>query len=297
MAKRTTDLPPAPLTSEAQPFVHSKWGTGWKRDNTHPTLGHLVDQPVAKLLGAPLARVKEASLLDCVVTVFDQSTSSSCVGHAISQCCNVRFKKMGLNIEPRSRMAAYTYPRELDAPDADSELLDQGAFPRRAFTGLSKWGFPSEHDWPFDLAQINTRLPFDVKQASAQYKVQDWYAIPGAFDQRLAQIEQSLIAGYPVFFGMDVTQSFFDYTKGVMSAADFNGDDAGGHALCIVAFHYDGSKAIYTICNSYGPGWGMHGFVQVYGDVLLRPSASDFRVVQVGAGNTIDNSKPTGDSQ
>lgn len=268
--KRTTIHPPAPL----------KYGLGWKRDVAPHT-----ELSVMHLLGAATVRVHEASLAPFVVKVYDQSTTSGCVGQAIAQACDVRFAAMGLKIPARSRLAPYAFARELDT-SADAPLQDSGCYPRKAFEALRDWGFPSEVEYPFDIKKVNDRLPVDAVQASADFKVKNWYAIASSYDQRCVQIAQTLISKYPVFCGMTLKRSFEEYKEGIFTAEDMKGDVLGGHAMLIVGFEtLSNGELVFLLVNSWGTGWGEQGFIRMHQSVFFDQdiNVGDLRAVQVGA--------------
>jgi C1A family cysteine protease len=74
--------------------------------------------------------------------------------------------------------------------------------------------------------------------------------------------KRALLAG-PVVAGMAVYQDFFHYQSGVYRHV--NGNLTGYHAVCVVG--YDDTTACWIVKNSWGTGWGDHGFFRIrYGE-------------------------------
>jgi len=77
-------------------------------------------------------------------------------------------------------------------------------------------------------------------------------------------IQRDLMANGPVHAAYTVYKDFFSYNGGVYTQT--SNTVAGGHAVEIVGWGTQNNKVYWTIKNSWGAGWGMKGFFNIYAD-------------------------------
>jgi C1A family cysteine protease len=82
-----------------------------------------------------------------------------------------------------------------------------------------------------------------------------------------AKIKEHLTTHGAVTGCIEVFSDFFAYRSGVYQHV--TGDSEGGHCMAIVG--YDDAASCWIVKNSWGPGWGDHGFVRIgYGQCNIE---------------------------
>ena len=215
-------------------------------------------------------------LKEFVRRVHDQSITGSCVGQALSQAIDTRLRKLGFNGPEPSSLALYAGARSVD----HGKLEDNGCYPRDAMRFSQTNGVPREDVWPFDVAKVNEKLPWDVLQDASRFLLFQWWRIYSSGQQRSDAVAQAIAAGFPVIFGLEIDNAFFGYSGGTIM--QMNADRAGGHMLCIIGYRTreDGTRE-FLIVNSWGYGWGEYGMCWMHEDVLETSRATDFYVIEV----------------
>lgn len=247
---------------------------GWKPDAPDSR-----DYAAHALFGAPLNLPSESSLKDFVDGVNDQDVTSSCVAQAITKALTIRLAKLGLPAPPFSVLGLYAPARRRSAGPAE-KLRDDGTFPRDAMSTVADIGAALEATWPFDPAKVDEDVPLDVFMEASKFVVFGWWRIYASGASRSAAIAQAISNGYPVVFGADLWESFFDYSGGTIAAP--GPGSAGGHMMTIVGYRTrrDGARE-FQVLNSWGTTWGEQGFCWLHEDVLADARCSDFYVIQV----------------
>ena len=104
--------------------------------------------------------------------------------------------------------------------------------------------------------------------------------------QTLSQMKGCLASGYPFVFGFTVYDSFEgDHVAktGVVPMPGSGESVLGGHA--VMAVGYDDNDQRFIVRNSWGTGWGMHGyFAMPYSYLTDRSLASDFWTIRLVTG-------------
>ena len=149
---------------------------------------------------------------------------------------------------------------------------DKGAYIRSTFKAMRLFGVPPETEWPFDPERLNSEPnPYHYSYASnfktMTYARLDAYGDPPeAVQERLKQI---LYTGFPVEFGFPVyscIQNLKDFVIPVPTQMD---QLLGGHAVLAVGYNdqvqyldHEGKTQTGAIIirNSWGEGWGDHGY-------------------------------------
>lgn len=254
-------------------------GTGWVEDTVDER-----DYRASTLFGAPFNLPGEASLEKYVRRVRDQGSLSSCVGMAAATAIDVRLRRMGFTSPEPSPLVIYTTARALARSDSSEELFDVGSYPRLAMKGIREIGIVAESKWPLDPSKVNSDLPWDVLQSSSTFRIQAWYRITPSGMGRVAEICNALKQGYPVIFGAAVDYAFIGHTgKGLVPMFDPS-KGVGGHMMCIVGYTTRDARTVFRCVNSWGEGWGDHGFYNADDIWMAAETAGDFYVIQVGEG-------------
>jgi C1A family cysteine protease len=252
--------------------------------------GHLKDPHDARdwqangLLGAARNLPSEASLEPFVRHVRDQGATESCVGNALAQAADVRLNRLGFSAPPVSALAIYTMARDLARIDASEPIVDQGSYARLAFKAARSNGFVSEERWPLSQDHVNDELPWDVLQAGSAFKVASWYRIASSGPSRAQEVCNAIAQGWPVIFAAQVDQPFMDFVgKGRVPMYD-PAQAVGGHMLCLVGYATDGPSKAFRVVNSWGEGWGDHGFFWADEGWVTADTVDDVYVVQIAGG-------------
>ncbi len=291
------DSKPAPAHDDEVPAAPESGvqlkALGWKRDTDESLpAGVKADKSARMMLGAPIALPSESlQLLGFIFRIYNQGQTSSCVGWAIKQACQIRARVMAATaeaaaaVEELSAMGIYDFARMREKQRTGDAIADVGCFPRDAMYALSEDGIPPESVWPFDPAKINDEPPWDVDAAASAHRITEFYRIDSDGDARVHDIMNAIAQGYPVVFGTFVDTAYMMYSGGVVMSVNLNDSQGGGHMQTIVGYttQADGS-IVFTVLNQWDASWGENGLARVHQNVILDDASSDFYVVQLTKG-------------
>jgi C1A family cysteine protease len=208
------------------------------------------DQHFAKL-GIGAAPPSSASLRSHVVEVLDQLGTSSCCANAWAQALRIADGLAGVKSpQLSSREFLYYGARKYDGGD----VVDMGTQLRSVAKAIVKFGRPPESAWPFVESKINDQPSWEAFREAFDHKGPAGYHRVAT----LTELKQAIAAGHAVVGGVQIGQSFENYTGGIYSAPHGEGS-LGGHALCFVGY----DEKSFEIVNSWNTIWGDRGFVRV----------------------------------
>jgi C1A family cysteine protease len=169
---------------------------------------------------------------------------------------------------------------------------DTGAFLRTTMEALALFGAPPEEHWPYVIANYD-KEPSQFCYAFAQnYQAISYYRLDPQGINRpdlLARIKTNIQAGLPSMFGFTVYQSYGQTnSNGGKFPFPTGGEKiVGGHAVDAVG--YDDTLKIKNsipggpettgallIRNSWGTGWGDHGYGWIPYQYVLSGLATDW---------------------
>lgn len=278
------------------PEIDETLGTGWlppmpdMRDYTEENKEILL---AVKKLGIG----SSGSALKAIPTSIDlrgwcspienQGSLGSCTAHAAVGVVEYFEKRaFGKHIDG-SRLFVYKATRNLMGVTGDT-----GAWLRNTMGALALTGVAPEKYWPYDESK------FDNDPSSFVYAVADNYEALQYFchdplgqniarSTVLSRVKTYLAAGIPSMFGFYGFNSFNNSdVKGGIPIPCPGENAKWGHA--IVAVGYDDNKKIKnTLCNtqtkgallirnSWGTGWGDHGYGWLPYEYVLKGFAMDF---------------------
>lgn len=201
--------------------------------------------------------------------VYDQGQLGSCTANAGASLVH-----RAIGWLP-SRLAIYYAERAIDPTCLIGE--DSGASLRDCAKVLSKYGSAPENMWPYDVARFTTRPPKSFYAAALKHRALSYAKVPQTHDA----IRRTLAGGDPIMFGFSVYESFESDEvagTGLVPMPRTHETMFGGHAVVVCG--YDDATNLYTVRNSWGTGWGMHGYCKMPYAYLESPGlASDFWVV------------------
>jgi C1A family cysteine protease len=201
--------------------------------------------------------------------VYDQGPLGSCTANAIAGALEFdQLKQTLTDVFLPSRLFIYYNERVIEGTVDE----DAGAMIRDGMKSVAKQGGPHERLWPYVISQFRT------KRSLAAYK--DGAKHPAVLYQRLvqhvSQFQACLAAGYPFIFGFAVYESFENDSvarTGRVPMPKRTERLVGGHA--VLAVGYDVAKRHFIVRNSWGDGWGMHGYCTMPFDYLFDSNLSD----------------------
>lgn len=184
--------------------------------------------------------------------IEDQGTIGSCTANSTVSACEMLLQKAG---KPRSlaRLFNYYVTRELEG-----RLGQSGAVLRNAVKQAAKLGLPDETVWPYDESKAETAPHPDAYEQAVKHKVLRYERIqPGTQAEEIHAIKSAISEGFPVVFGMPVTQQWLNMRGGDTSYRGVSIKDiaVGAHAMTIIGYSQD----FFVVENSWGKEWGDGG--------------------------------------
>jgi C1A family cysteine protease len=194
--------------------------------------------------------------------VFDQGHLGSCTANALAAAFQFERRKQGLEAWDPSRL--FIYWNERDAEGTVSS--DAGACLRDGIKTLNTLGVCPETMWPYDIGN------FTFKPAEACYTeaAKDLVLQYQRVDGNLFGMGSALAGGNPFVVGISVFESFESdevSQTGIVPMPGPNESCLGGHAVLVVG--YDDSTRRFKLLNSWGEGWGDHGFFYLPYEYLI----------------------------
>jgi C1A family cysteine protease len=267
---------------------------GWLRD-LPSTLDYTVTHPKIinqiKRLGLfkadPSTLSTSVDLRQWCPPVEDQGQLGSCTANAgVGLYEYFERKAFGKHVDA-SRLFLYKVTRKLMHLNGDT-----GAELRCTMGAMAMYGIPLEEYYPYttDPTQFDKEPPVFIYTMATNYKAGKYVKLDPSnvtHADALNNIKTNLAAGLPSIFGFTVFQSY--------QAADRNGmipfpapneQPTGGHAIMAVGYDdtikisnsFDGNTKTGALLfrNSWGTGWGQHGYGYLPYEYVLQGLATDF---------------------
>lgn len=250
-------------------------GLGWRRDARDER-----DKDACHLLGLAATRPPVPQSVDLRTSgfmpdVYDQLKLGSCTGNSVAANLEFAANKNGKGTGTPSRLFIYYHERLIEG-DVEE---DNGAEIRDGLKVVSKIGAPPETLWPYDVAKFADAPSPQAETAAGDQKATSYYRV-----KDMAGTLDALAAGYCVSFGFTVYESFESAEvekTGVVPMPEQGEQVEGGHA--VVAVGYDLAKKLMLVRNSWGPGWGEHGYFWLPFGFWEQDLTSDFWCCEVAS--------------
>lgn len=190
-----------------------------------------------------------------ITAVRDQGGCGSCVAFGtlatIEGACRVARNDPDYPIDLSEAQLFYCLAR------AQGRNCGNGWWPGNALDAMKGGGVADDTCYPYTPGDQNcTGLCRDWEMRAT--RIIGWHSITNA-----GQIKDWLATRGPVATCFTVYDDFFSYSQGVYHHV--TGGVAGGHCVSVVG--YDDGASCWICKNSWGPGWGDHGFFRIgYGE-------------------------------
>ena len=205
--------------------------------------------------------------------VENQGALGSCTANALVGALEFLQNKEGLAATDLSRLFVYYNERAIEGTVSQ----DSGAMLRDGIKSLAGLGVCAEKLWPYAITRFAQRPSRTCYSRALQHRITDYQRLASLQDMR-----DCLASGYPFVFGFSVYASFESAAVAKSGKVDMPRPGEallGGHA--VVAVGYDDRNQRFTLRNSWGVGWGMHGYFTMPYDYLTdRKLADDFWTVR-----------------
>ncbi|CAA7618246.1 conserved exported hypothetical protein [Candidatus Terasakiella magnetica] len=125
-----------------------------------------------------------------------------------------------------------------------------------ALSLLRQNGVPPLAEFSYAFGSCDSQPSPEVKDSASRYRIRGWERLDIS---KLDDLKGQVANGNPVVVALRLPTSFF----GASGTATFDDIDAKSWVHAMVAVAYDDRRAAFRLINSWGPGWGDHGFVWV----------------------------------
>lgn len=248
-----------------------------------PGLGWIPDKPSSKdwpfsAMGLKQRSLpKQVSLRSYVNQVLNQKSTSSCAAHPFASTVDILESRAGIPYKPVSVLFMYFNARAFRG----TPVKDEGSSIRLMAKGLDKFGVPDSEYWPFTTKKslVNRRPGWNPYSKAFHRRNGKYHHILSYGNNRLDDIMQALANGYPVVFGTQIANNFFDsYGARLVDKPRSSDKLVGGHAMLIVGYKHQGQYVLFEVLNSWGSNWRENGFVWLTDEYICWPKTRNFTV-------------------
>jgi C1A family cysteine protease len=208
---------------------------------------------------------KTIDLRSTMSPIVDQGQLGSCTANAIVSGLREYLEiAAGQNLVRLSRLFLYYEERKLEGTIEE----DSGATIRDGMKVLAQIGVCPEEDYPYDITKFTQAPSATATADAAQYKIVKYHRVVN-----LNNLKVALSEGFPVVFGFKVYKSFESEEAAKTGRIPMPKKDEqflGGHAVLAVGYLDKGKSGKLIVRNSWGDGWGDHGYCYMSYAVFKR---------------------------
>jgi len=242
---------------------------GWRPD--HPDMRDflLAVEPAKSL-------PRRTSLRTKMPPVYDQGQLGSCTANSVGAILEFNeLKQKEPDAATPSRLFIYYNERAMEGTVSQ----DSGAEIRDGIKSVAQLGAPPETLWPYVISKFAHKPPANAYTAALKHEAIRYARVA----QSQIAIQTVLAGGYPISFGFTVYESFESDvgSNGIVPLPGPDEQTLGGHAVVAVGYKQIRGQLYFECRNSWGPGWGDHGYFWLpAGYVTSSSLASDFWVIE-----------------
>jgi C1A family cysteine protease len=249
------------------------------------TGGHRAKGAHAVAVAGAAAAAQTVDLRRWCSPIEDQGDLGSCTANAGAGLVEYFERRAFGRYLNASRLFIYKATRDLMQVTGDT-----GAYLRTTMKALATFGVPPEDYWPYDIGKFDIEPAAFLYAFAGDFRALVYYRLDPAGARPAAvldRIKTDLAAGLPSMFGFTVYSSIRQAAKDGKIPFPSKGETVlGGHAMDAVGYDdnltitnaNDGSTTTGALLvrNSWGTGWGDHGYGWLPYDYVLRRVAVDW---------------------
>lgn len=209
--------------------------------------------------------------------VEDQGDLGSCTAQALAGALEFLERRKAKSFQDRSRLFIYYNERVITRTTHE----DSGAMLRDGIKTLVQQGACGEQRWPYIVKNFKMKPPAACYTEGREHQITAYRRI-----ESLQAMKACLADGFPFVFGFTVYESLETRTVARTGRIPMPGRReraVGGHA--VMAVGYDEKTESFFIRNSWGAGWGDHGYGTLpYAYLDSRDLSDDFWTIRSGEG-------------
>mmetsp|Transcript_16122 Transcript_16122/g.20062 ORF Transcript_16122/g.20062 Transcript_16122/m.20062 type:complete len:405 (-) Transcript_16122:81-1295(-) len=208
--------------------------------------------------------------------VEDQANSNSCCANAVAGAYEYLCKRVAMetgdDIGDISRLFIYYVGRKMDQviySEGNVKVKDEGMTLGGAISAMQTKGACLAESYPFELEVVNERPPEETFDEAMDYKVSEAMKVPVDVES----MKQCLAEGFPIVFGLKLTEQFFyPLPGGIIRTPDPEDPESAAHGLhAMLIVGYSERQQVFIIRNSWGADWGDCGYAYVPYDYIAGP--------------------------
>lgn len=212
--------------------------------------------------------------------VYNQGSLGSCTANALAFGYQFDMLKNKASFGPNktsnpSRLFIYYYERKSEGTINFDSGADLSVGIKNVLDKKEGVGVCSETDWAYDVAKYKIEPNATAISNASTHKATKETNYK-ALSKLLNNLKLNLQKGFPVVFGFQVYQSFYNISKSnpLMPIPTQNDSLVGGHAVAMVGFN--DAKNYFIVRNSWGSGWGDNGYFYMPYSYVDSNECSDF---------------------
>jgi C1A family cysteine protease len=215
--------------------------------------------------------------------VYNQGQLGSCTANALAFGYQFDMLKNKASFGPNktsnpSRLFIYYYERKSEGTINSDSGADLSDGIKKVLDINRGVGVCSETDWPYDITQYKKEPNAKAISNASTHKATKETNYQ-ALGKVLNNLKLNLQKGFPVVFGFNVYNSFYNISKSnpvmpIPKPNDPNDSLVGGHAVAMVGFN--DAKKYFIVRNSWGSDWADNGYFYMPYSYVDSSECSDF---------------------